>query len=60
VAADVAALELRRLRGALDAAAREVAALQRRKAELQDAVLAQQRTLQVQTRSTCRVEYVPL
>jgi len=49
VAADVAALELRRLRGALDAAAREVAALQQRKAELQDTVLTQQRTLQVPT-----------
>ena len=47
MAADVAALELRRLRGALSAAADGVAALQRRKAELQDAVLAQQRTLQV-------------
>ena len=48
MAADVAALELRRLRGALETAAGEVGALQRRKAELHNAVLAQQRTMQVQ------------
>ena len=47
VAAAVAALELRRLRGGLDAAADAVTALQRRKADLQGAVHEQQRTLQV-------------
>ena len=50
VAADVARLELRRLRGGVEAAAAEVTALQRRKADLQGAVCKQQRTLQVPTR----------
>ena len=46
MAADVAALELRRLRGGLEAAASAVAALQRRKIELQGAVREQQRAMQ--------------